>query len=68
MADVMIRWKNNDEPEFTNEKTQEISKELDYIFLKASGIYQTRQYEISFTDDVPFMLINMEEEVVLLGY
>ena len=64
----MVRWRNNDEKEFINERVQEVSKELDYLFFQTSGIFQTRQFEISFTDDKPLTILNLEEEVIPLGH
>jgi len=66
VADVMVRWRNNASKEFEKERRQEVSKELDYLFFQCRGIYQTRQYEISFTDSLPFAVLNLEEEVSIL--
>lgn len=64
---VMIRWRNDNDMNFENEREQEVSKELDYLFFRTPGIYRTRQYELTFTDNAPFTLINLEEEVKALG-
>ncbi len=68
MADVMVRWRNDALPEFESERIQAIRSPLDWLYFQTPGHYRTRQYEISFTDNLPFTVIAMEEEVELLGY
>ncbi len=64
---VAVKWKNNDMPEFEKERLQKIERELDYLYFHTQGIYQTRQYEVVFTDPSAFALINLEEEVEVIG-
>ena len=68
MTQVMVRWRNDNAKVFENERTQEITEDLDYLYFHVPGIYRTRQYEISFTGDLPFILVNLEEEVRPLVY
>jgi hypothetical protein len=67
MADVMVKWRNDAQPSFENERIQTIKEPLDWMEFHTPGQYRARQYEISFTDNLPFTVIAMEEEVELLG-
>jgi len=66
MAEVMVRWRDDASPEFYSERLQEIDKVLDFLYFSVPGEYRARQYEISFTDDLPFALIAVEEQVEVL--
>ena len=68
MAKVMVQWRDDASPAFYNEREQEISTELDWLYFHTPGIFRTRQYEIRFTENLPFVLIAMEEEVELLDH
>lgn len=68
MADVMVRWRNDNAKTFENERIQEIANELDYLYFHTPTIFRARQYEISFTDNQPFALLRLEEGVELLDY
>ena len=66
MSTIMAKWRDDGAKTWVNEREQDISKELDFVFFQTPGIYRTRQYEFSFTDAVPFSLIMIEEEVEAL--
>lgn len=66
MPNVMVRWRDDGAKSWVNERMQEVSKPLDFLFFHTQGIYRTRQYEFSFTDPVPFSIIMVEEEVEIL--
>lgn len=66
MATIMTRWRDDGAKQWVNEREQEISKPLDFVFFHTQGIYRTRQYEFSFTDNLPFSIIMVEEEVEIL--
>ena len=68
MANVMARWRDDKSPNFYPEKTQEISGELDWVYFHVPGMYRARQYEISFSENLPFTLLRIEEEVEVLDY
>ncbi len=68
MAQVMVRWRDDFSPEFQNEREQEASKPLDFLYFHTPGIYRSRQLEIKVTDNVPFAVLAIEEEVELLDY
>ena len=68
MAQVMVRWRDDASPEFYNEREQEASKPLDFLYFHIPGIYRSRQLEIKVTDNVPFAVLAIEEEVELLDY
>jgi len=68
MAQVMVRWRDDASPEFYNEREQTVDKELDWLYFHTPGIYRARQLEIKFTDNQPFAVIGIEEEVELLDY
>jgi hypothetical protein len=68
MAQVMVRWRDDASPEFYNEREQEASKLLDFLYFQTPGIYRARQHEIKVTDNVPFAVLAIEEEVELLDY
>lgn len=67
MAQVMVRWRDDASPEFYSERMQEVDKTLDFLYFHVPGIYRTRQYEFSFTDDLPFSLLAVEEEVEVIN-
>lgn len=64
----MIRWRDDRNAEWQNEIQQEVTGQMDFLYVASPQSYRTRQYEISFTDNLPFVLISMEEEVEALGY
>lgn len=66
MAQVMVRWRDDGAKIWYDEKQQEVSKPLDFLFFGTPGIYRTRQWEIAFTDNLPFSIITIEEEVEVL--
>jgi hypothetical protein len=41
---------------------------LDFLYFQTPGIYRSRQLEIKVTDNVPFAVLAIEEEVELLDY
>ncbi len=65
---VMIRWRNDHNASWQDEIQQEVNGKMDFLYVAIPQIYRTRQYEISFTENRPFVLISMEEEVEVLGY
>ena len=65
---VMIRWRDDRARQWQEERQQIVSEKLDFLFVAVPGTYRTRQYEISFTDEAPFVLISMEEEVEFLDH
>lgn len=65
---VMIRWRDDRNASWQDEIQQEVEGQMDYLYLHVPNAYRARQYEISFTENLPFVLISMEEEVELLGY
>lgn len=68
MADVMVAWRDDAVKTFVNERTQEVSGEQDFIYFHTPGIFRTRQYELRFTDNLPFTLVTMEEEVAVIDH
>lgn len=65
--DVMIRHRDDRAQEWQPEKMQSVTEKLDWCYFSVPGTYRTRQIELSFTDNSPFVLIMVEEEVDLLG-
>jgi hypothetical protein len=65
---VMVRRRNDRAQEWEPEILQEVTEKLDWCYFSVPGTFRTRQIEISFTDDSPFVLIQVEEEVEILGY
>jgi len=67
-SNAMIRWRDDRAQAWQPEVMQSVTEKLDFLYVASPNTYRTRQYEISFTDNEPFVLIGMEEEVEVLGY
>jgi len=67
-SNVMIRWRDDRAQAWQPEVLQSVTEKLDFLFVASPNTYRTRQYEISFTDNEPFVLIGMEEDVTPLEY
>jgi hypothetical protein len=68
MADVMVKWRDDAAKTFINERVQEVHGEQDFIYFHTPGIFRSRQYELRFTDNEPFTLIALEEEVAVIDH
>lgn len=68
MAEVMVAWRDDAAKTFINERTQEVHGEQDFIYFHTPGIFRSRQYELRFTDNEPFTLIALEEEVAVIDH
>lgn len=64
---IMVRWRDDREQKWKDERQQELTERLDWAYFQTPGIYRTRQYEISVTDNTPFVLISAEEDVEVLN-
>ena len=68
MAKIMVRWRDDANNQWQDERQQDVEGELDFIYFQTPGQYRTRQWEFNLTDAVPFTIIAAEEEVTPLGY
>lgn len=68
MAEVMVAWRDDAAKTFINERVQEVRGEQDFIYFHTPGIFRSRQYELRFTDNEPFTLIALEEEVAVIDH
>tara|TARA_R100000093_G_C1945501_1_gene74280 strand:+ start:4120 stop:5535 length:1416 start_codon:yes stop_codon:yes gene_type:complete len=63
---IMIRYKDDGNLNWSNFLQGSLGKLGDndfFVTFEPMGIYRTRQYEISVTDQVPFVLVSAEEDV-----
>ena len=67
-AQFMVKWRT-DTGKWSNEIWYTVGNVGDESTIKLSrtGIYNTRQYEFVFTGNLPFTLIEVEEEFEFLG-
>lgn len=65
MPKLIVRWRDDAERPWEKEREIELKDgiKMQYIYFYQNGIYRMRQYEIIFTENIPFTLINAEEEV-----
>lgn len=66
---LMVRWKDNNN-NWCREKLLSLGAVGDTVITRqliGNGTYQTRQYEISATDSVSSVYVNVEEEFEVLG-
>ena len=66
---MIVRWKDNNKNEWSNEHQIDLGKSGDTEFigsLKRLGIYRARQWEFILSDAVPLVLAEAEEEIELL--
>ena len=64
---LMVRWRDNGDKTWGNSVEIDLGVTGDNEFFKEIGPlgrYRTRQYEISITDDVPLVLVSVEENVI----
>lgn len=66
---MMVRWRDNGDTAWSYEELIDLGNAGDTIIpvtLQRNGIYQTRQWEFSVTDNVPVTLLDAEEDVTFL--
>jgi hypothetical protein len=66
---VMIRWRDDGNATWSNEHVLSLGKvgETEFITkMTRLGIYRSRQYEFSVTDNVPLILIDAEADVDII--
>ena len=64
---LMLRYRDNGNKAWENTRHLSLGKEGDnefYIEVGPLGRYRSRQYELSITDNVPLVLISVEENVI----
>jgi len=65
----MLRYRNNGSNQWSNIREiglGDIGDTVHHIELHRMGMYKSRQYEISATDNVPIVLSNAEAEITVL--
>lgn len=63
---LMVRWRDNGAEQFGNFQQFDLGRDGDTEFvgmMHQLGIYRKRQWEFTITDDVPFSLVDVEENV-----
>lgn len=66
---LMLRYRNNGSNQWSNIREIDLGNIGDathHVYLKRLGMFKSRQYEISATDNVPIVLSNAEIDITLL--
>jgi len=68
---LMLRWRDDGNKAWSNTKYIDLGKtgETDFfVSLRRLGMYRSRQYELSLTDDVPIAIADAEELVEIISH
>jgi len=63
---LMVRWRDNANDSFSNFQNVDLGRVGDSVSIARIdnlGTYRKRQWEFSMTDNVPFVLVDVEENV-----
>jgi len=67
---LMLRWRDDGSKTWGNTHELDLGETGEYEFyvsLRRLGMYRSRQYELSVTDDVPVVIADAEELVEVLA-
>jgi hypothetical protein len=63
---LMLRWRDNGSKTWSNTRNISLGKTGEFEFFKDEyrlGSYNSRQYELSITDNVPLSMVYIEEDI-----